>query len=300
MTSLPLTSIPGLTEVTWQQGASNGPVLVLELPHGATTENEYRVVAEGLKSRLPENLIDFFHVNTDFGTPECAEQIAAFVGRTDPSISVLILRCRLPRTLVDCNRTLEEQTDGMTEAIPVYVDDSEDRRRLSDLHRQYLEQADLAYELAGRRGVAINLHSYAPRSVGINVVDGGIVQALHKAYEPEVYEGWPRRPDIELISSDVHGRSLLSESWLTALRQAYRSAGIPLAENETYHLHDGTLAARYAEDYPGRVLCVEFNRQRLARDYRPFVELETSTDAVTRYVEPLALATLSELASLRG
>lgn len=294
--SNPLESIPGLTEVRWYPGRS-GPVLLLECPHGATSTQEYTAVAETLSSSLPDDLIDFFYVNTDFATPECATQLAEAIQRLDPRISILILRCRLPRTFVDCNRTLEGGTENMTAAIPSYIDDAGDRRSLAEQHRRYLEQATLAYAFAIDEGggTAIALHSYAPRSVGIAIVDDHIVAALHDAYRPEQFDHWPQRPEVELITTDAAGNCQLGDTWLASLRDSYRDADIPLAENETYQLHDGTLAAEFSRRYPGQVLCIEFNRLRLAKEYRPFVELKADPASVARYVTPLARATTREL-----
>ena len=292
----PIVSIPGLTEVVWHPGTT-GPVLLLECPHGATSAREYHAVADTLRSKLPDDLVDFFHVNTDFATPECATHLARAVQDLDPRISVLILRCQLPRTFADCNRTLSGGTGKMTAAIPSYIKDAADRNDLAERHQRYLQQAGRAYAFAIDEGggMAITLHSYAPRSVGIDHVDDNIVAALHDAYRPETFQQWPQRPQVELITNDATGECLLDDRWLQELRDCYRDAKIPLAENETYQLHDGTLAADFSRRHPGQVLCIEFNRQRLAQNYRPFVELVADAVSIDRDVAPLALATTREL-----
>ena len=87
-----LRSIPGLCEIEYfgSPGTSPGtpPDLLVELPHGATTLAHLENLAGKLSSRLPPDLKEFFFVNTDVGTPECAREVGRrFPGRT------LVLRC---------------------------------------------------------------------------------------------------------------------------------------------------------------------------------------------------------------
>ena len=57
-------SIPDVVDVL-ELGGGDGPALVIEVPHGATGDWEFNVVASQLRGAVPDDLIAFFHVNTD-------------------------------------------------------------------------------------------------------------------------------------------------------------------------------------------------------------------------------------------
>ncbi len=65
-------------------------------------------------------------------------------------------------------------------------------------HQRYHQVVGALYREVCRTagGLALQLHAYSPRSVGIERVDHGIVQALHAAYQPEAYATWPERSPI--------------------------------------------------------------------------------------------------------
>ena len=79
--------------------------LLIELPHGSTTTNDFKWYQERLQGDYPPNIIDFFYVNTDVGSPEIAFEIAQ---QLKDNYEVHILRSHIPRTFIDCNRVVGE------------------------------------------------------------------------------------------------------------------------------------------------------------------------------------------------
>lgn len=298
-----LRSIPGIVDVGWYPPhgageASPASTLLIEVPHGATRRGDYERLAAQLVSPLPRDLIEFFFVNTDIGTPEAAEHIARALS-TAPggrARGVLVVRCLLPRTFIDTNRAVEALTPGvvvggMTPALASYITASADHELLLDLHRRYHELVARAYAaIPGRGGLALQLHSYSPRSVGIDTIDHDIVAALHRAYEPAVYETWPRRPAVDLITADDQGRVLADPAVVVRLREEYARLGIEAQENASYRLMPFTMGYQYAARYPGRVTCIEINRELLADPFIPFQDSPIGAARVERMVGPLILA----------
>ena len=285
---------PGIFEI--ERFGGGKPRLLIELPHGATARRHF----EDLRSRLtgddlPDDLIAFFFVNTDIGTPECAREIARQFSEpeTGEARSAMVLRSLIPRTFIDCNRAVDAGAGdfleaGVTQAIPDYIRDPRDLELLISMHASYQETADRAYRaICGENGVAVALHSYAPRSVDIDRVDGDIVRALRHAYRPENWSRWPERPEVDVLDRDVDGRELSAESLVQDLLHGFEEAGIEARQNATYRLHPATSAYRHAKSYPERVLCIEFRRDLLADPFDPFEPMQISDDKVSRICSPL-------------
>ena len=254
-------------------GAVRGSLLI-EIPHGATRTEDYQAIEKTIAGVLPRDLIHFFYVNTDIGTPECAKEI----GRTLSALghSVTVVRCLIPRTFIDTNRVIlpsigGAKVDGMTPGLPGYIDAALDGPGLVALHADYHAQVAKAYfDVCGKaRGLALQLHSFAPRSIDIAATDANIVDALHAAYEPDVYARWPERPPIDFISQLADGTFSAAPALVARAKAAYLAAGVAAQENATYHLHPATMGLHYARAYPEQVLCVEINRALLADPLRP-------------------------------
>jgi N-formylglutamate amidohydrolase len=295
-------SIPGIVDVMWYppRGASEASparTLLIEVPHGATRRSDYETLEAQLVSKLPQDLIEFFFVNTDIGTPEGAECIARALATAPAgqSLGVLVLRCLLPRTFIDTNRVVaaspsDAVVDGITPALASYVTAKADHALLLGLHQRYHELVARAYAaIPGRGGLALQLHSYSPRSVGIDKIDQDIVAALREAYEPGVYETWPKRPAVDLITADTEGRVLASPEVVVRLREEYARIGIEAKENETYRLMPSTMGYQYADRYPGHVTCIEINRELLADPFIAFADSPIGAAKVERMVGPLIL-----------
>ncbi len=304
-----LRSIPGIVDVLWYPPRGAGEAapastLLIEVPHGATRRSDYETLAAQLVSELPPDLIEFFFVNTDIGTPEGAERIARALSTepAGPSHGVLVLRCLLPRTFIDTNRVVEGPisdmvVDGITPALASYITAKADRTLLLGLHQRYHEHVERAYAaIPGRGGLALQLHSYSPRSVGIDKIDRDIVVALRRAYEPAVYETWPRRPFVDLITADSEGRVLAAPEIVARLREEYARIGIEAKENESYRLIPSTMGYRYADRYPGRVTCIELSRELLADPFIPLADSPIGAAKVERMVGPLILVLREALA----
>lgn len=295
-------TIPGVCEATYTAPRPGAPTLLIELPHGATRTADYEALRGRLAGALPANLEAFFYVNTDIGTPECARWLVGALAAE--GYGALVLRCEVPRTFIDCNRVVAGSVqgavvDGLTPAIAAYIEEAADRALLEGLHREYHDLVDRAYRrICGAGGLALQLHSYAPRSVGIDRIDGEIVAALRRAYEPEVYATWPERPAVDIICAGTDGAMWAAPELVAAVRAAFAAIDVAAEENATYRLHPATMGYQYARAYPGQVLCVELNRGLVADPFVPFGESPIGPAKVERMSRPLATALSGALARL--
>jgi hypothetical protein len=157
--------------------------------------------------------------------------------------------------------------------------------------------AEWAYaEVCGGGGWALTPHTYAPRSVGIDDIDEGIGKALRRAYEPDQYEKWTIRPEVDLITEGAPGERLASAELIADLTRLFHAEGIQVTENASYRLHPATMGYRYSARYPGRVLCMEVRRDLLAEPFDPFVEMKIGAEKVARIGRVVAAALLERLA----
>ncbi|MFO0595575.1 MAG: N-formylglutamate amidohydrolase [Myxococcaceae bacterium] len=296
-------SVAGVVEVErFETSAPSPHWLLIEVPHGATRRADYDAVASQMKSKLPAQLEHFFFVNTDVGAPEGAK----WLGRTlsAQGVNVVVTRCLIPRTFIDTNRVVGalkpgQVSEGLTAAIAAYITDAADVPVLSDLHARYHQVVDAAYQevCRGANGLALQLHSYAPKSVGIEKVDHTIVEQLHRAYEPGPYATWPERPSIDLICATKDGSFKAAPKLVEAAVRAWREAGVQATENGTYHLHPVTMGMQYAQAYPYQVVCVELNRGLIGDPFTPFAETKISDEKVGGLLRPLAAVLRSALIS---
>lgn len=307
-----LASIPKVADLAWHRGtaAAKGaaPDLVLEVPHGATQAAHFDALRAELQGAYPEDLKDFFFVNTDVGAPEVAERVAALVVEAEPARTALVIRCRLPRTFVDCNRLIDPKAAAttskageMTPGIVGYVKDPRDLALLLERHAQYRRLVEQAFEAAcgaggagahaarDGRGEGVMVHSYAPRSIDV-AVDEKIVERLREAYRPEQIGRWPLRHEVDLITRTPDGALLASERLVERVRAGYRRIGIEIGENASYGMHPSTTAHALALKHPGRTLCLELRRDLLARAFTPFAEMQMDPAKVERMARPLAEA----------
>jgi len=284
-------SIPGVCDVDLRGPRDRPPDVLIELPHGATREAHFDALRTKLAGVYPRDLKDFFFVNTDAGAPECAAEIARRLAHG--GASVLVVRCLIPRTFVDCNRLIDgtASAGGMTPGLPEYVGDAQDARALVRLHGSYQKLARQAYELVcAPGGIALTLHTYAPRSVRIDKIDECIVRVLRRAYEPQAYERWERRPQVDLISEDVDGQRLAPPAIVESLKREYAAIGVEVGENATYRLHPDTMGYVRSVAHPGRVLCMEISRELLADPFAPFEEMRIGPRKVEHMVNPIVSA----------
>lgn len=273
------------------------PDLFIEIPHGATRRADYEALERQLKSPLPPDLIDFFFVNTDAGAAEVAEALARRLCEADPSKKVRILRAKVPRTFIDLNRVLDASPESyregrVTPGVPPWIRDPEDLELLRGLLRAYAAEAALGFEeTCGAGGIGLMLHTYAPRSVDVQV-DEDIVRALHRAYSPEVVHTWPLRPEVDIIGRDLDGHLLAPPALVDAVQAACRRADLQVTVGGTYPLHPSTAGYHLAARHPGRALCVEIRRDLLADPFTPFDEMRYSEVKVARVAGALVEALL--------
>jgi len=267
------------------------PDLLIEVPHGATRQEHYETLRGLLSGDYPDDLIKLFFVNTDVGAPETAVAVARGLLAQQPELKIRILRCLVPRTFVDCNREAEDGPSILTPQIPNYVTDPDDIEKVAAFHQNYVAQAELVYdEVCGNGGKALILHTYAPRTVELDSFEGNIVQQLGEAWLPKNRRKWPKRPDVDLITAPPDEPSLAPQDLVEDVRRLYASIKVEVAENATFHLHPETLGLRWSRKYPGHVLCVEINRQRLVKKWAPLEPLEVTPGRVQKMAKPLVSA----------
>lgn len=292
-------SVAGIAEVTRVGVGVGEPSLLIEVAHGATKRAHFDALRAQLKGPFPDDLIDFFFVNTDVGAPEAALALARAVVAADPQRSALVIRCELPRTFVDCNRIIDAGTvpttstaTGMTPGIVRYVTDADDLAALLDKYAQYRALVTRAFELVcGAGGTAVMFHTYAPRSVDVPV-DENIVQSLHKAYQPDVEQTWPLRAEVDLITTTPEGTSFADASLVALVKEAFGEGGVQVADSVAYPMHPSTLAYAFADRYRGQTLCLEVRRDLLMREFTPFAEMTADDAKVARISSLLANALL--------
>ena len=284
-------SIPDVCEFALVRGAAAQaePSLLLEIPHGATRAAHFDALRRALAGSYPEDLRDFFFVNTDVGAPELAQRLAELVAAEQPTRCVAVLRSLVPRTFVDCNRVIDGAPAGMTPGLHVWVQDPRDRTLLLARYGAYRELAESLYAgVCGRGGLALMVHSYAPRSIDVPV-DENIVASLRAAYRPETIGSWPLRAELDLIADDPQGKALACEP----LVQALLAAQLGAVRCGSYALHPSTLAHAFASKYPGRTLCFEVRRDLLVEEFTPFAEMRADGKKLERLARPLSRAILS-------
>jgi hypothetical protein len=295
-------SIPDVCELALVRGSDSAgePGLLLEIPHGATRAEHFDALRHALVGSYPEDLRDFFFVNTDVGAPELALRIALALVAAQPTRCVAVLRCLIPRTFVDCNRVIDASTKPhgsaageMTPGVHAWVKDPRDFALLLARYGAYRERAEGLYErICGRGGLALMLHSYAPRSIDVPV-DQNIVASLRAQYQPEKIASWPLRAEVDLISDDPDGRTLASSALVSAAQRELGAAGLQVARCGSYALHPSTLAHAFATTYPDLTLCLEVRRDLLVTEFTPFAEMQADPKKVERLALPLARAILS-------
>jgi hypothetical protein len=293
-----LTSIPDVLDVLVARGAKarsdDALDLLIEVPHGATITRDFTTMAAKLTSPLPDGLVDFFHVNTDAGAPELAQAIAERFVAAEPARSAAVLRCRIPRTFIDCNRRIDAspadfQAGKVTPGLMPWITTPEDRAWLRAAYERYVGAVHEATAHLGPGGAMLMLHTYAPRTVDVEV-DLQIARSLRRAYEPDREPTWPLRPEVDVIDREVDGTRRAPAPVVDALRAQLAGCGIALAESATYPLHPSTLAWGHVIARPGRALCVEVRRDLLAEPFEPFVEMRIGAAKVERLVAPFVRA----------
>jgi predicted N-formylglutamate amidohydrolase len=289
------TSVPGIIDVELVRGptATGSEVdLVIEIPHGATKTEDYDRLAARLVSPLPEGLVDFFHVNTDAGAPELGLAIAKQFVAVNPTRAAAVLRCRIPRTFIDCNRQIDASPEDfkagkVSPGLMPWITDAEDRAMLRAAHEAYVGAVRAATATLTPNGAMLLLHTYAPRTVDVEV-DLEIVKSLRAAYQPQVEPTWPLRPEVDVIGKGTDGKDYAPTQVVEALRAEL--APLTVADGSTYPLHPSTQAWDHVMARPGRALCIEVRRDLLADPFEPFAQMRIAPTKVDRLAGPIAAA----------
>jgi hypothetical protein len=292
-----LSSIPDIVDVEILRGrdagADDAPAFLVEVPHGADERKHYDRLRARLVGTLPDELHAFFHINTDVGAWAYGRRVAERLVELQPARSAVVVRSLIPRTFIDCNRPATKAggdlgKGGLSAGIPAYVRDERDVEMLTDLHRQYVDVAAAAFaSVCGGGGLALVPHTYGPRTLGIQAVDDDIVKNLKWACEPEREATWPLRAGIDLLTRDGQKNELSPPGMEQALLDAFTAAGFSTKANDTYYVHEASLAWTWSTTYPGQLLCLEVRRDLLVPEWRPFEETFAAPEKCERVADVL-------------
>ena len=256
-----------------------GRHLLIELPHGATKTEDFVWYQNRLQGHFPKNIVDFFYVNTDVGSPEIALEIAQKLSDTH---EVHIIQSHIPRTFIDCNRVVGEgisySEGGVTPATPSYVTNSHDIDFLYTAYHAYQNYTKELYaKVCGNwKGHALMLHTYALRTVPITKVDHDIVQRLHDFYDTEKILDCKLRPQIDIIHKTPNGEVLIDASLIHNITRAFEERGFGVENGASYPLHPVTTAHKHAQQHPLQTLCLEVRRDLVVSKWSPFEEMPIS------------------------
>jgi len=273
-------SVKNVVDVEVLRGTAAGrdalPDLLIEVPHGADERRHYDALRQRLHGDLPADLHLYFNLNTDIGAWQYGRATALALLAAAPERSILLLRCLIPRTFVDCNRRADYQggrpEDGaLTAGIPSYIRAEPDRALLLELHDNYCSVARQAFAtVCGAGGRALVPHTYGPRTLGIDAIDDEVISKLRWACAPERHDTWPLRAEVDLLTRDAKGHCWAPEGLEARLLTDFAAAGFGVRANEAFNLHPSTLAHEWSTSYPGQVLCLEVRRDALVERWTPF------------------------------
>jgi hypothetical protein len=303
---MPIHAIPDICDVAAYRGAAVAPNaafdLLIEVPHGADREAHYLRWKEQLRGALPADLEEFFFINTDVGAWDLGVAVAEQLVARDPARSVLLIRCLIPRTLIDTNRVPaqpagELAAGGMTPGLPPYVRDAADHDLLRAAHAAYTAVVEQAMtEVCGAGGLAFVPHTYGPVTMGIERVDDDIVRQIRWACSPEQVGRWPVRAEVDVIHRTGAGDSLAPSLAVEGVVKGYKALGIQVVEGESYYLHESTMGYVWSSRHPGRVLSLEVRRDLLVDAWMPFAEMTVRSEAAARFAGPIVDGLLAALA----
>ncbi len=292
-----LASIPEIVDVEVLRGRDAGhddvPAFLVEVPHGADERRHYDRLRSRLQGALPDELHAFFHINTDVGAWAYGRRVAERLVALQTTRSAVVVRSLIPRTFIDCNRPATKAggdlaQGGLSAGIPSYVRDERDVVLLTDLHRQYVDVAGAAFAaVCGGGGLALVPHTYGPRSLGIKAVDDDSVKKLKWAGAPERESSWPLRADVDLLTRDGQKNELSPPGMEHTLLGAFVAAGFSTKANDTYYVHESSLAYTWSTTYPGQLICLEVRRDVLVPQWRPFEETFAAAEKTERVADVL-------------
>jgi hypothetical protein len=260
------------------------PDLLFEIPHGATSAHDYEATAASLRGELPDDLIAFYYANTDVGAFEVAFATAEAYCAAWPARTAALVRCRIPRTFIDCNRRIDQTASdfaagGVTPGLPPWITDPQDRDHLLARYDAYQAIAQQTLASLASGGAAVLLHTYAPRTVDV-AVDHQIVPSLRAAWAPDRAQTWPLRPELDVIGRTTDGHSLTPLGFLDALRAAVEPLGWTVGDSATYPMHPSTVAWHRVAALPSRTVCLEIRRDLLAERWEPFAPMLMNPEKV--------------------
>lgn len=301
-----LRSMPDVCEVEYLRGdkapPGTAPTVLFEVAHGATAARHFDALRAQLHGAYAADLREFFFVNTDVGAPELAFAAARRFVANKPRDVAVVVRCLLPRTFIDCNRSIEpgaapkgSAAGELTPGLPPWVADARDRELLLARYLAYRSVVTAAFgAVCGAGGFGVCVHTYAPRSIEV-AVDEHVVASLRAAYAADCIGRWQLRPCVDLITHDPDGRLMAARALAEFAEAEFGAAGFEVVRNGTYSLHPSTLAYEFAQRFVGHTLCLEVRRDLLLDEFVPFRELVPNAERVARAAAPLATALLRVL-----
>jgi hypothetical protein len=137
------------------------------------------------------------------------------------------------------------------------------------------------------------IHTYAPRTVPIDVVDDDIVENLERAWAPDCVEDSPLRPEIDLITMTPDGRDLWPRGLADELTRGFAAISLRAERDRSYTLHPSTAGARWSERWPGQVASFEVRRD-LITEWQPFLPKAMRPDQI----DPIATVIAQSLGNV--
>jgi hypothetical protein len=125
------------------------------------------------------------------------------------------------------------------------------------------------------------------------------VKSLKWACEPEREATWPLRAGIDLLTRDGQKNELSPPGMEQVLIEAFTAAGFTTKANDTYYVHEASLAYTWSTTYPGQLMCLEVRRDLLVPEWRPFEETFAAPEKTERVADVL-VPVLDEALRVRG
>lgn len=203
-----------------------------------------------------------------------------------------MVRSRIPRSFVDCNRRLEVDPAAfregrVTPGLMPWITDARDLALLQERHAAWVRVVRACRDRLTSRGGMLLLHTYAPREVDVQV-DLDIVARLRAAWAPGTAGTWPLRPELDVIHRTLEGASTVTPGLMADLAALAGARGWTLGDSHCYPMHPSTLAWDHVMALPDRTLCLEVRRDLLTAPFDPFVQMTIDREAVDGLATDLA------------
>ena len=102
---------------------------------------------------------------------------------------------------------------------------------------------------------------------------------------------------MDLLTRDGDKRELSPPGVEARLLADFKAAGFDAKANDTYYVHESSLAYTWSVTYPGQLICLEVRRDILVPQWLPFEETIADDAKVARVVDVLAPVVVDALSA---